>query len=348
MGTLTASLKARARELGFAAVGVARAERLTPEGEQLRQFIAAGYHGQMDWLARTAEVRADPTSPGMVDGAVSVLVVAMAYARKRPGPVGPSPGRVARYAWGRDYHNVMRRQLRKLEAQLREEGFEARWSVDARPVLERAWAQRAGIGFVGKNCCLIVPGVGSHVFLGTVVTTAPLEPDAPMKSRCGSCTLCLDRCPTDAFVDAYQMDARRCISYLTIEHEGEIDEDLEPAMGNWVFGCDECQDVCPYNRTSPPVAPPEDPYAPDPRFETDAATLLPMDEDTYREWATGSPLRRPGSARMARNLAIALGNTGDKRHLPVLERAARHADPVVQKTAERALARVVRSPEPVS
>ncbi len=339
---LTSDLKARALELGFAAVGVARATALEPEGDWLRQFVAEAKHGQMGWLADTMEVRADPRHPGMLPGARSVVVVAMAYARRGDPPrVGPAPGRVARYAWGRDYHNVMRRQLRKLEKMLREAGHEARYSVDARPVFERAWAQRAGIGFVGKNCCLIVPGVGSHVFLGTVVTTAELVLDEPMAPRCGRCTLCLEACPTRAFEGPHRLDARRCISYLTIEYEGGIDPDLEGRMSDWVFGCDACQDVCPYNRTQPPVTPAPDPYAPDRRFDVSAEELLAMDEETYTRWSQGSPLRRTGAARLARNIVIALGNTGDRRYLPVLGAARRHLDRTVREAAARATRRLV-------
>ena len=313
--SLKEAIKARALELGFARVGIARAEAIEPEGSRLRAFVEQGRHASMQWLADTVEVRADPAHPGMVPGARSVIVVAMPFARPR-SRAGLEPGRVARYAWGRDYHNVLRRPLRKLEAFLRERGHEARWSVDARPVYERAWAQRAGIGFVGKNCCLIVPGIGSHVFLATVITTAELEPDAPMKPRCGECRLCLDACPTDAFVDAHQLDSNRCISYLTIEHEGEIDAALQPKMGDWLFGCDVCQDVCPYNKTTPP-AEPHEAFGPHARLNGTLEQLLEMDEATFLQWAEGSPMRRAGLKRMQRNAEIVLTNT--KRHLPILD-----------------------------
>ena len=304
------------RELGFAKVGVARAEALHPEGEQLRAWLDAGRHGQMDWMERTAAVRADPRHPGMVEGAVSVVVGAFPYARS-PERVGPAPGRVARYARGRDYHNVLSKRLRKVVAWLRELGHEARFSVDSRPLFERAWAERAGLGFIGKNSCLIVPGLGSHLFLGAVVTTAELSVDVPMKRRCGSCRLCLDACPTKAFPGPRELDARRCISYLTIEHEGPIEPQLADAMGDWLFGCDVCQDVCPYNRTSLPDEAVTAPFAPHPRFEeVDCEELLAMDEPTYLRWAEGSPLRRPGKARMDRNARIVLANA--KRRLRVV------------------------------
>jgi epoxyqueuosine reductase len=314
---LDREVRDRMRAIGFAKVGVARAEALEPEGTQLREWLAAGRHGQMDWMARTADVRADPRHPGMVEGAISVVVGAFPYARSAER-VGPDPGRVARYARGRDYHNVLSKRLRKVVRWLREQGHEARFSVDSRPLFERAWAERAGLGFIGKNCCLIVPGLGSHVFLGAVVTTAKLGVDVPMKRRCGECRLCLDHCPTDAFVGARQLDARRCISYLTIEHEGPIEPALAERMGDWVFGCDVCQDVCPYNKTALPEPAATEPFAAHPRFEgTDCEAIIAMDDERYREWSEGSPLRRPGQERMARNARIALAN--DKRRLKVVD-----------------------------
>lgn len=330
---ITAALRARATELGFAAFGVARAEALEEEGAQLRAYLAAGRHGQMGWLENTADVRIDPTTPGMVEGALSVVVLAAPYARSSER-VGPAPGRIARYARGRDYHNVLSKRLRKLERWLREQGFETRHSVDSRPVLERAWAERAGIGFIGKNSCLIVPGMGSHLFLACLVTHAPLVANAPMKRRCGDCRLCLDACPTNAFVGPRQLDARRCISYLTIEHDGVIDDELKPGVGDWLLGCDACQDICPYNRTSLPPADQTQPYAADPRWaERSAADILSMSAEEYGAWAIGTPMRRPGRNRMARNAAVVLGNTRQRVHLPVLQSATQDADEAVRDAA---------------
>lgn len=328
-------IRERARELGFARAGFASAEPLEPEGERLRAWVREGRHGAMHWMADTAEVRADPGHRGMLPGARSVIALAMPYARRLEASVGPDPGRVARYAHGRDYHNVLHRRARKLAAMLREEGHAARVSVDSMPVLERAWAQRAGIGFIGKNCCLIVPGLGSYVFLGCVVTTAALPPDEPMKERCGSCRACLDACPTDAFVGPRSMDARRCISYQTIENRGHVPYELRPGIGDWMFGCDVCQDVCPFNRTSPPQPEHTEAFAPDARWQMhDAADVLCMEEATFAHWAHGSPIKRTGRAGMARNAAVVLGNAGSRRHLPVLEHAARtHPSGVVRETA---------------
>jgi epoxyqueuosine reductase len=210
------------------------------------------------------------------------------------------------------------------------------------PVFERAWAQRAGVGFIGKNCCLIVPGLGSHVFLACIVTSAELPPGAPMAERCGSCTLCLDACPTRAFDAARALDARRCISYLTIEQRGAIAEELREGVGDWAFGCDVCQDVCPFNRTALPPAELTEPFAPASRWtEHDATAWLEMDEAEFERVAEGSPIKRPGREGMARNAAVVLGNAGTRVHLRVLERAAAtHSSAVVREAAAWAIARV--------
>lgn len=334
MSELKARLAAKAHALGFQRVGVARAEPLGEEAERLRAWLGAGRHGTMHYMADTAAVRADPTHAGMLPSARSVIVLATAYARAEP-PGGPAPGRVARYAQGRDYHNVLYKRGKKLAELLRGEGHHVRVGVDTLPLFERAWAQRAGVGFIGKNCCLIVPGLGSHVLLTLLVTSAELAPDAPIKERCGACTRCLDACPTRAFAGPRELDARRCISYLTIEHSDAIPLELRDKLGAWIFGCDACQDVCPFNATKP--APPEhtEPFARSPRW--DAATaedLLRMDDATFRAYAQGSPIQRPGRIGMARNAALVLGNSGDKRHLPILEQAAsNHDSPIVREAA---------------
>lgn len=337
---LTAALRARAAELGFARTGVAAAGPLAPEAQHLRVWLADGCHGTMAYMARTEAVRVDPCHPGMLPEARSVLVLVTPYARVEP-PRGPAPGRVARYAQGRDYHNVLHRRLRKLTVLLREAGHAARASVDTMPVMERAWAQRAGIGFIGKNCCLIVPGLGSHVFLSAIVTSAELVADEPMAERCGRCTRCLDACPTEAFRQPRSLDARRCISYLTIEHRGPIELGLRQGVGDWLFGCDVCQDVCPYNATAP--APPQAtaPFAAGEQFEMDAEALLGMDAASFDRHFEGSPLRRAGRDGMARNAAIVLGNVRPRRSLPVLREAA-EADPseVVREAARWALCRI--------
>jgi len=335
---LTAELKARATSLGYVRVGVAEAAPLGVEADRLRAWLAAGRHGSMDWMHKTAEVRADPTDGRMVDGARSVVVLVAPYARKEEW-VGAPPGKVARYARGRDYHNVLGKRGRKLGKWLRAKGFEARVSVDSMPVFERAWAQRAGVGFIGKNACLIVPGVGSHAFLSCLVTTARLTPDEPIKERCGDCRACLDACPTQALVGPRELDARRCISYLTIENRGAIPEEHREAVGEWLFGCDVCQDVCPYNHGTPPPLSTTSEFAPGERWGgVSAADVLSMREDDFQSWARGSPLKRAGLDGLARNAAIVLGNHRDKHHLPVLSRAAsHHGSPHVREAATWAI-----------
>jgi epoxyqueuosine reductase len=341
VSALTQEIKTLALELGFARVGIAKAEALTEDAQRLSAWLAAEHHGQMQYMQDTAEVRADPTHARMLPSARSVIVLATAYAQS-PALSGPAPGRIARYAQGRDYHGLLYDRTRAIRRKLRAAGAVARAGVDTMPLLERAWAARAGVGFVGKNACLIVPGVGSHVLLSLIVTSAELDADAPIRERCGDCRLCLDACPTRAFVGPRQLDARRCISYLTIELDGPIDEPLRAQMGSWLFGCDVCQDVCPYNRTSQPPPPAADPFAPRDRLaELGAEDFLAMDDGCFDRYSRGSALRRAGREGMARNAAIVLGNTAQRRYLPVLQRSAeRDPSEVVRDSARWAVARL--------
>jgi epoxyqueuosine reductase len=342
--TLGERIRALARELGFARTGFARADALGHEAERLREWLAAGHHGSMEYMARTADVRVDPRDARMLEGARSVIVLAAPYARAEHTPDGPAPGRVARYAQGRDYHNALHARLRKIRRMLREQGHATRAAVDSMPVLERAWAQRAGVGFIGKNSCLIVPGLGSHVFLAAIVTSAELPADAPMRERCGECRLCLDACPTRAFVAERWLDARRCIAYLTIEHHGPIERELRAGIGDWLFGCDVCQDVCPWNRgaASEPLAA-GDLARPDRWRDVRAESLLTMDDARFLAFSEGTPLRRAGREGMARNAAIVLGNARARRVLPVLQNAAAHdTSPVVRETASWAVEQIER------
>lgn len=331
---LADEVKAAATDAGFARVGVARAGRLEAESRHLDAWLAAERQGQMSWMKDTAQVRKDPRDPKMLDAARSVIVMAAPYAR-RASVHGPPPARIAKYALGRDYHNVLTKRAKRVASLLRSAGHEARIAVDSKPVFERAWAERAGVGFVGKNCCLIVPGIGSHVFLACVVTTADLAPDTPIARRCGSCTRCLDACPTRAFVEPRVLDARRCISYLTIEHRGPIPDEHRSAIGPWLFGCDVCQDVCPYNQSSATTEPSLDAFAPGRHWSgREAADFLAMDEGDFREWAQGSPLKRAGAEGLARNASIVLGNRGSTVHLPILDEARRtHPSPTVREAA---------------
>jgi epoxyqueuosine reductase len=340
---LTARVKAEALAAGFARVGVAEAGMLEEEGVHLDTWLAAGCHGQMSWMADTASVRKDPRDPNMLESAKSVVVMVAPYVR-RNGYEGPPPARIAKYAVGRDYHNVLTKKARKVARVLQGAGFVARVAVDSKPVFERAWAERAGVGFVGKNCCLIVPGVGSHVFLACVVTTAALVSDEPMGRRCGSCTLCLDACPTRAFSAPRTLDARKCISYLTIEHRGPIPLEHRQALGPWAFGCDVCQDVCPYNQTAGATDASLDAFEPGERWSgLDAGQLLQMTQDRFSGWAEGSPIKRARHEGLARNIALVLGNRGTQIHLEVLDDARRnHPSGVVREAAEWAVTELKR------
>lgn len=339
-GELESTLRAEAARLGFDRVGFAAAERLERDAHALHAWLERGDHASMQWMARTESVRADVRAEGMLPEARTVVVVAAAYGAE--DPVDLEPGRIARYARGRDYHRVLGKKLEALARVLLERGHRVRLALDTKPVLERAWAERAGIGFVGKNACLIVPGLGSHVFLGCVITDAELPPGERVREGCGSCTRCLEACPTGAFRGPRVLDARRCISYLTIEHEGPVEPSLRPLLEDWVFGCDVCQDVCPYNQGRAKAAPHDAAFSRHPRFDgLHAEALLRMPEAEFLTRMEGSPLRRAGRESMARNVAHALGNRGARLHLPVLAEAAERDDsPVVREAAAWAAGRI--------
>jgi epoxyqueuosine reductase len=352
---LTARVKSEARRLGFDVVGIAQADvSLDRDIERYEAFIAAERHGEMSWLARNASVRARLDGDGVLRGAKSVVCVARRYQRSiEQESLDPETARsIARYARGRDYHGFLRRRVRLLAKFLRGLGtpgspVRARPLCDDAPVLERAWAARAGLGFVGKNGMLIVPGVGSMVLLGEVVTTLRLESGSPMAERCGTCARCLDACPTAAFVAPFVLDARRCISYLTIEHPGAAPVEFREAMGAHLFGCDDCQTACPFNAGAAARAPLVDrdggPFAPLERWSgVRLEELLAMNEALWQKLAQGSPLKRAGRAGLARNAAIVLGNRGDRSALPALQTAANeHEDASVRDAAAWACERLV-------
>lgn len=292
----------KARELGFASVGVARAEALSPEGERLRQWLERGYHATMAWMQRTADRRQDPLA--VLPGARSVISLAMNYysPELRPG----SPGKVSRYAWGDDYHALLESRMEKLFRWMVAEfpGAEGRAAVDSGPFMDKAWAVRSGIGWLGKHTNVITRDHGSWVFLGEILTTVELEPDVPATDLCGSCTRCIDACPTAAIVEPYVVDSRRCLSYLTIEHRGPIDAELLQHFDGWVFGCDVCQDVCPWNlkfarATAEPGFQPREGFVDPP---LDAWERMTPEEFDGR--FRGSPVRRTKHAGLRRNIAI--------------------------------------------
>ena len=327
---LTKQVRDRARELGFDAVGIADATApLAEDHERYRAFLSEGMNGEMRYLAEHQGVRRRLDTADILEGARSVVCLARRYQRGQAEEAADPPFAkgIARYARGHDYHNGLRKKLRQLARFLRTLGGQARPLCDDVPVLERAWAARAGLGFVGKNGMLIVPGEGSFVLLGEVVTTLELTVDAPMTERCGSCTLCLDACPTQAFVRPFVLDARSCVAYLTIELRGPIPEGLRPGVGEHLFGCDDCQTVCPFNRSSRPRDEARtQPYRPLERWA--AAQLTQLLAPELREPARfaalteGSPLHRATPDGLARNAAIVLGNRRDKAALPALRLAA--------------------------
>jgi epoxyqueuosine reductase len=337
-----------ARELGFARAAIVPIE--PPRRHELyTSWLAAGHAGDMAYLARPDHVAPRGDLRALLAEARALIVVALAYERADPiVPVARLRGRIARYARGEDYHLVMRDKLVALADRLaRELGrpVASRPCVDSAPVLEREWAERGGLGFVAKNTMLIAPGLGSYVVLGELLVdvelaaTAPADPPRP---RCGSCRSCLDACPTGAFVDAYTLDARRCISYLTIEHHGSIPEQLRPAIGTWVFGCDVCQEVCPFNAGA------GEPAALTPRSVEhalpDLLALAELNTNQLRQFVRRTALRRVPQAVLLRNVAVALGNTGDARAVPALRRLAGHRSPLVREHAAWALARLAAEP----
>ncbi len=342
-------LRARAATLGFHRVGVAAATPLDDDFARYRAFVDAGYHGTMDYLAADPGTRARVDTPQLLEGARSVIVCALAYHRPEVDgeATGPTGATIARYARGGDYHNFFRKRVRSLAAWLRVKvpGSSARPVVDTAPLLERAWARRAGVGFIGKNGMVIVPGLGSYVVLGEVLTTVALAPDEPMDSRCGECTRCLDACPTDAFPAPFVLDARRCISYLTIELRDEIPQALRAGVGDRLFGCDVCQEVCPYNRTAPADPRTTAQFAPRAALrEMDLAGLATLDETRFDALTRGSPLARPMRAGLVRNAVVVMGNSRDRRHLPVLrDVATRDPDGVVRNTAASAIETIERA-----
>ena len=355
MDTLRDSIFAEARRLGFDAVAVARADvPLEAEYERYEAFLEQGMHGSMEWLGRSREVRQRLDGDGILPGARSVICLARKYGRSAEEedaePVLAQS--IARYARGRDYHNGVRKKLRALAKYVRRLGtadapIEARPMCDDAPVLERAWAARSGLGFIGKNGLLIVPGVGSLVLLGEVVTTLALPSGSILEERCGSCTRCLEACPTGAFAAPFVLDPRRCVAYLTIEHRGPVPEPLREGVGDHLFGCDDCQTVCPFNagtRRRPTESVDARFVAHERWSELSLASLVALSEADFERLREGTPVARATRAGLARNAALVLGNQARRRALNEEERAALqrarcdHDSEVVRETAAWALA----------
>jgi epoxyqueuosine reductase len=332
--------KVLALEAGFDLAGIARADA-PPDLSFFAEWVARGYAGEMGWLSGQVEKRRDLRAA--FPWARSLLCVGLQYDTPHAySTAAPAErGWISRYAWGEDYHDVMGAMLERVVVRLREEapGLEARVYVDTGPVAEKAWAAAAGLGAWGKNGCLLHPEHGSWFFLGVVVTDLDLAGDAPRTDLCGSCTACLEACPTGALVAPYVLDARRCISYLTIEVKGEVPEEHREGVGRHVFGCDVCQDVCPWNRRrrhrgGARFEPREGSFAPD------LAALAALDEGAFRERFRRSPVKRAKRRGLLRSVAVALGNAGDAGHRPALERLRSDPDPVVREHAAWGLRRL--------
>jgi epoxyqueuosine reductase len=326
---LKGKIQEKALELGFSLVGVTPADPLQG-AEFYASWVALGYAGEMEYLTRYLDKRAAPKE--MVPGAQSVVCLGMEYYQPTPETDEPLRGRFAAYARGDDYHDVIKKRLFALWDYMRAEAgeeVEGRVYVDTAPVLERELAQRAGLGWWGKNTCLINKRKGSNFFLSEIVSTLELAPDEPATDHCGTCTRCLDACPTDAFAEPYVLDASRCISYLTIELKGAIPRELRRGMGDWVYGCDICQDVCPWNRRAEAAKEPA--YASRPGLDRpDLREWIALDRDAFNEKFRRNPAKRPKRRGLLRNVAVALGNSGDERAVAPLVVALRDEEVLVR------------------
>jgi epoxyqueuosine reductase len=336
------AIAAQARALGFDDVGFAAARAVPDGGEALAQYIGAGHHGTMDWMTRRTHARAQPT--GLWPEARTVIALGLNYAP--PGdPLAllarRERGMIAAYARGRDYHDVMKSRLKKFARWLAENhDADVKVFVDTAPVMEKPAAQAAGIGWQGKHTNLVSRRHGSWLFLGEVFTTLELTPDAPEVDHCGSCQACLDICPTAAFPAPGKLDARRCISYLTIEHKGHIAPEFRTPMGNRIYGCDDCLAVCPWNKYAHQTGE----HAFLPRIELTAPKLndlVQLDDAGFRQVFSGSPIKRVGRDRFIRNVLIAIGNAGDAVLAPRAEALLNDASPLVRAMAVWALSQLL-------
>jgi epoxyqueuosine reductase len=337
---MKAAIVQRALELGFDACRFTSADAPAHK-EHFEAWLAAGNHGEMGYLLRNAEKRVDPRK--VLADAQTIIVLGVSY-------FGAGAGAIARYARFTDYHDVIAERLKELAAFVNSFDATARalWYVDTGPFLERELAARAGLGFVGKHTNLIGRDLGNWFFLAEIITTLQMVVDPPESSRCGKCTRCLTACPTNAITAPYQLDARRCISYLTIELKGSIPEDLRPAIGNRIYGCDDCLQACPWNR----FAREGRMMKPHTRFDLDTPDLLELlalDDAGFKRRMAGTPIIRTKRRGLLRNVCVALGNTGDRSALPALERATLDKEPLVAEHARWAIqqieARTTRSHE---
>jgi len=340
------AIKEAARECGFDLVGIAPPE-YGDHAIHLKRWLERGFHGEMGYMARNIERRADLQQ--VLPGIRSVICVALNYYSPTIPLPSTAQGRISKYALNVDYHLVMQRRLQHLLEWLKERHPLARFItfVDTGPVLEKALAERAGLGWIGKHTNLISPHLGSWFFLGEILTDLELAYDEPQPGLCGKCRRCLEACPTQAIVAPYQLDARRCISYLTIELKGEIPPELRPLIGNRIFGCDECQQVCPWNRFARQTV--EQSFLP--RADLQAPELremMSLTEERFRMRFRDSPIKRLKRRGLLRNVAVALGNARDRDAIPCLEKARLDEDPLIRSHAAWALAMIEGPPSPVT
>lgn len=335
--TAAAAVKAVAGALGFDDCRIAAVAGPAAHAEEFHRWIAAGEHGDMDYMAKAPARRTDPRE--VLPGVQSVVTVALNY--MSAAETGPGGGRIARYAHGDDYHDVMDPKLRDLATALEEMGGAQRLYVDTGPVLERDWASAAGLGWNGKSTVQIHTRLGAWFFLGEVLTTLALAPDAPARDRCGTCTRCITACPTRAITAPHHVDARRCISYLTIEHKGSVPEEFRRAIGDRIYGCDDCLDACPWNRFA--LESRDAAFAARP-FVTQwtLREFLSLTDETFRALFRHSPIRRIKRPAFLRNICIALGNTGTAADLPALEATAADPHPLISEHARWAVAEIQR------
>jgi len=341
MQALRDRIRDRALTEGFDAIGFAPAQQGDEAGERLREFLSAGFHGDMGWMAARATERAAPTA--LWPQAKTAIVVGLSYAPK-DDPLTmlerKERGVISAYARGSDYHDVMKSRLKRVARWLGEsEKADVKIFVDTAPLMEKPLAMTAGVGWQGKHTNLVSREHGSWLFLGSILTTLDLTNDEPHADLCGSCSRCLDACPTAAFPAPYKLDARRCISYLTIEHKGPIPRDLRPAMGNRIYGCDDCLAVCPWNKFA--QASRESAFHP--RVELSAprlAELARLDDAAFRQFFAGSPIKRIGRDRFVRNVLIAIGNSQREELIAIVERLLDDPSPLVRGAAAWALARL--------
>ena len=328
-------LVALAQTLGFSLCRVSKCTD-PPHAQAFHNWLAQGHAGEMEWLARNKERRTQPQQ--VLPGARSIIVLAMNYLPTEIARSSMSP-RIARYAWGEDYHDLIGNRLRELDDFLKKHGGQQKCYVDSGPVLERDFAAESGIGWHGKSTMLIHPKLGTWFFLAEILTTLELEPDAPMSDRCGSCHRCMMACPTGAITAPHQLDARRCISYLTIELKGSIPLEFRPLIGNRIYGCDDCLEVCPWNRFAQVSN--ESAFAARP--STTGMTLLDylgLSDDDFRSLFRKSPIKRIKRRGFLRNVCVALGNTGGPEALPALHRAAHDSEPLIAEHAAWAIEKI--------